>query len=422
MIAKLFDNVRVALDGLTHNKLRSGLTMLGMTIGVAAVILLVSVGQAVEAFIVNEFSAFGSNWVQIMGTVSNTADTAVVSENEADMVQWFVPFSESDYAALSDSFRVPSAANLAAMVAVPLPVSYAGETGAVQTFGATPSYLDIFDIHANVGRDFDEQDERTAARVALLGVDAADILFDGAYPVGEEIRIGSVNFEVIGVLEDFASSLDQNDNEIVLIPINTAWKRLGVDRTLSGEYAISSITVQAINQNSVKSLVNELTTVLREEHDIDYDDDDDFQILALTDILETLNAITGLLTIFLALIASISLLVGGIGIMNIMLVTVTERTREIGLRKAMGARRPDILTQFLTESIVLALVGGVIGTLIAIGFSALVTALVPDMNVQVQLSSILLATLITIGTGAFFGAYPANRAAGLNPIDALRHE
>jgi putative ABC transport system permease protein len=197
---------------------------------------------------------------------------------------------------------------------------------------------------------------------------------------------------------------------------------LGVDRTLSGEYAISAITVQAINEQSIDSLVDELTEALREEHNLKPGDDDDFQIIALTDIIETLNAITGLLTIFLALIAGISLLVGGIGIMNIMLVTVTERTREIGLRKAVGAQRPDILTQFLTESVVLALMGGLMGTLIAVGFSALVSAVVPDLTVQVQPGSILLAAFITIGTGAFFGAYPANRAAGLNPIDALRHE
>jgi putative ABC transport system permease protein len=262
----------------------------------------------------------------------------------------------------------------------------------------------------------------TGARVAVLGTDAADILFAGRYPIGETIRIGTVNFEVVGVLEDFASSLDQNDNEIIIIPLTAAWRRLGVDKTLSGENAISFLTVQAVNQDSVDSLVDELTDVLREEHELDYDDDNDFQVFALTDILDTLNTITGLLTIFLALIASISLLVGGIGIMNIMLVTVTERTREIGLRKAVGAQRPDIVTQFLTEAIVLAMVGGLIGTLIAVGFSALATAAIPDLTVVVQPSSILLATLITVGTGAFFGAYPANRAARFNPIDALRYE
>ncbi|MAS38039.1 MAG: hypothetical protein CL610_28850 [Anaerolineaceae bacterium] len=424
MIAKLFDNIRVALSGLRSNKLRSGLTMLGMTIGVAAVILLVSVGQAVEAFIVNEFSSFGSNWVQVSGTISNTAEITSMGDQEAQVIQWFVPFSESDYEALSDPFRVPSAANLAAIVGVPYDVSYAGQKadGELQVFGATPSYLDIIDVHAGVGRDIDQFDEASAARVALIGVDAADILFEGSYPIGEEIRIGQVNFEVIGVLEDFASSLDQDDNQIIIVPITAAWKRLGVDRTLDGQYAISSITAQAINQNAVNSLVDEITEVLREEHDLKPGDDNDFQIFALTDILTTLNAITGLLTVFLAMIAGISLLVGGIGIMNIMLVTVTERTREIGLRKAVGAQRPDILTQFLTESIVLALTGGLIGTLIAVGFSALTTLAVPDLNVQVQPASILLATVITIATGAFFGAYPANRAARLNPIDALRHE
>jgi putative ABC transport system permease protein len=424
MFAKLTDNIRVALDGLRNNKLRSGLTMLGMTIGVSAVILLVSVGQAVEAYIVNEFTSFGSNWVQINGTVSNTAEMTSMSDREVDMIQWFVPFSESDYKALSDPFRVPSAANLAAIVAVPLDVTYQGQKAPddVQVIGATPSYLDIFNIHAGVGRDINQYDEDTAARVAVLGIDAADKIFEGKYPIGEEIRIGQTHFTVVGVLEDFASSMDENDNQIILIPITTAWKRLGVDRTLDGQYAISAITAQAINQNSVDSLVEELTQVLREEHKLDYDDDDDFMVIALTDILDTLNAITALLTIFLALIAGISLVVGGIGIMNIMLVTVTERTREIGLRKAVGAQPPDIVTQFLTESIVLAMVGGFIGTLIAAGFSALTSALVPDFTVAVKPESILLATIITIATGAFFGAYPANRAARLNPIDALRHE
>jgi putative ABC transport system permease protein len=424
MIAKLLDNIRVALSGLRTNKLRSGLTMLGMTIGVSAVILLVSVGQAVEAFIISEFSAFGSNWVQISGTISNTAEMTSMSSSEADMIQWFVPFSESDFRAISDPFRVPSASQLAAVVSVPLDVSYQGyrPVGNLQVYGATPSYMDIINVHAGVGRDFDQSDMDAAARVALLGVDAADLLFEGVYPVGKDIRIGTVSFTVIGVLEDFASSLDQDDNQIIIIPITTAWKRLGVDRTLDGQYAISAIVAQAINQQSVTPLVNELRATLREEHKLKPGDKDDFQIIALTDVLDTLNAITGLLTMFLALIASISLLVGGIGIMNIMLVTVTERTREIGLRKAVGAQRPDIVMQFLTEAIVLALTGGLIGTLIAVGFSLLVSALVPDLAVQVQPGSILLATVITIATGAFFGAYPANRAAGLNPIEALRHE
>jgi putative ABC transport system permease protein len=396
--------------------------MLGMTIGVAAVILLVSVGQAVEAFIVNELTSYGSNWVQVTGTVSNTADMSAVSVNETTMTSWLVPFSESDYEALCDPSRVPSAKKLAAFVTVPLQVRYAGETGDLMVFGVTPSYQEIFNIHSTVGRDLDEHDEQSAARIALLGVDAVDILFAGRYPLGEHIHIGDVDFEVVGVLEDFASVMDQDDNQVILIPITTAWRRLGVAQTVTGEYTITGISAEAIHQDAVDSLATEITQVLREQHKLDTDEKNDFQVVALTDVLDIVQVITGLLTVFLGLIAGISLLVGGIGIMNIMLVTVTERTQEIGLRKALGAQGSDILTQFLTESIVLAFIGGILGTLIAIGFSALLSATIPNLAVHVLLSSILLATVITIVVGGFFGAFPAHRAAKLNPIDALRHE
>jgi putative ABC transport system permease protein len=213
-----------------------------------------------------------------------------------------------------------------------------------------------------------------------------------------------------------------DDNDLIFVPVTTAQTRLIRDRNLSGIRPLTSILVQARDEGSVDLTAQQIRETLREEHHISFRDEDDFQIFSQSDLLSSLSQITGLLTIFLGVIASISLLVGGIGIMNIMLVTVTERTREIGLRKAVGAQKRDILLQFLTEATTLSLVGGGIGIALSVGGALLVTAAQPDLTVTVQPSSVLFATLISLSIGVFFGIYPANRAAALNPIDALRYE
>ena len=260
-------------------------------------------------------------------------------------------------------------------------------------------------------------------QVVVIGDDLVEEVFDGINPVGKAVRIGDVSFRVIGVLNrlsvDFGALARNNT---VIIPVTTAQRRLSGARSISGDYPVTFFMVQARTEDVVDDVVDQLTAAMRDAHDIEDDEDADFRIIAQNTITDTLSDITGLLTVFLGAIAGISLIVGGIGIMNIMLVTVSERTREIGLRKAVGAREGDILLQFLVEAVTLSVIGGIFGTILAILFSVLVTQLVPDLDVTVKTGSILFATAVSISVGAFFGAFPAQRAAAMNPIDALRYE
>lgn len=417
MIAQLIDNFRVAYVGLLSNKLRAVLTVLGVTIGVAAVIILVSVGQAVESFVVDQFSSVGSNLIVVFGDVSTTGSSSTT--NPADFL---IPLTESDVDALSDGFRVPSVRTVAPNVAVGSAVVYEGREIDAQIAGVTQAYFDVLNVELLLGRSITNDDLDTAARIAIIDERGAEALFDNQYPIGERIRIGDVTFQVEGVLESFGGPGGNQGTSQIFIPLTAAQRYLGGTQTLSGEYAITSIMMEAVSEQRTDAAISEITAVLREEHELKDDEKDDFQVIAQTAVLDSLATITGLLTVFLAVIAGISLLVGGIGIMNIMLVTVTERTREIGLRKAVGAKHSDILLQFLIEAISLALTGGLIGTTIAALMSFLVSSLVPDLQVIIQTSSVLMATVICVAIGTFFGAYPANRAANLNPIDALRYE
>jgi putative ABC transport system permease protein len=414
----LFDNIRMAFTNLGSNKMRTALTMLGITIGVCAVILLVSFGQAVERYIVDQFTSLGSNLIIVTGKESTT----VTNQFAANDVDFFVPLTESDFRALSNRANVPDALVVVANLAVNLPVEVAGREVDAQIVGGMHRVNEVFSFEVASGRWLDERDLENASRVAVLGGLVAEKLFGNERAVGQTIRLGNVSFRVEGVLEKTGSALTSDTDNSIFVPLTTAQRRLSSQRTVSGEYPVTSIVIKAIDEASVESANLQVLETMRREHDIDPGDEDDFQVFASTEILETLSTITGLLTVFLGAVAGISLVVGGIGIMNIMLVTVTERTREIGLRKAVGAQRFDILLQFLTESVTMASLGGAIGTSIAMLGAAAATALVPGLTVTVQMSSILVATAISVGIGAFFGAYPANRAAALNPIDALRYE
>ena len=410
MISSLLENVRVAFGGLLSNKLRTFLTMLGITIGVASVTVLVSLGQAVDGFVRQQFLGLGANLIIIFP-----------GENERGETQ---RLTMDDYRSLSDPFRVPDALEVMPQVIrnnIPTRSDERQTNGRIR--GVTANYLGVRGRELLAGEFFSVQDVDSQARVAVLGIDTAERLFPNSRAVGEDIRIGDVRFRVIGVLTEIGGTpFGGNEDDIIAIPISTALTRLGGERVLTGARAINSIVVQARDGDSVDAAAQQVRLTLREQRNISFRAEDDFQIFTQTDLLATSENIFSLLTIFLGIIAGISLLVGGIGIMNIMLVTVTERTREIGLRKAVGAQRRDIVYQFLTEAVLISLAGGGVGMALALSGALLVSALVPDLDVSVQAGSLLLATAISLAIGVFFGIYPANRAAALNPIDALRYE
>jgi putative ABC transport system permease protein len=399
------ENIRVAVIALQMNKLRAFLTMLGITIGVAAVILLVSAGQGVSAFVVNQFSSVGSNLVFALA--------------QPDKNGKLDPFTMSDAKALSDPLNTQDLSHVMPMMVVNMGVVNEGKEISPQIQGVTPDYTSVLNRQVVNGRFFNQTEMDGQERVAVVGQQVVDRLFDGASPVGRNMRIGSVRFQIIGVLNVAGQS---NGDAIVLVPLTTAQARLGGKRDVSGDYRVSFVMMQARDSDSVDAAVKQITKTLREARDVKAGQKDTFLVVSQGSVIDTLSSVIGLFTVFLGVVAGISLLVGGIGVMNIMLVTVTERTREIGLRKAVGAQNRDIVLQFLMEAMALSLVGGAIGVLIASGLVGLIGALVKTLPITVQWSSVVLATIISASVGIFFGIYPAQRAAKLNPIDALRYE
>jgi len=403
------ENIRLAFVSLFSNRLRAFLTTIGITIGVASVIILLSVGRAFENFIIGQFNSVGTNLVAVFGEEGERGD--------------FTPLTQNDLDSLSDSSRVTSALFVTAFVQISREVNYEDRNTEPQILGVNEQYEEVENREVVAGRYLDAQDVEGVARVAVLGTSAVENLFPAnIYPVGQTIRIGGVPFEVIGVMSEAGSGgfIDQDNS--VYVPISTAQQRLTSRRSVNGDLIVDQIIAKAESDEAITQLVAQITEVLRDERDIEFAGEDDFTISTQDDLLDSIGTILRLLTYFLAAIASISLLVGGIGIMNIMLVSVTERTKEIGLRKAVGAQQFDILLQFVTEAVLLSLVGGAAGIAIAAGGGAIVTALVPDLNVGVDPLSVLLAVGISTGIGVFFGFFPAQRAAQLNPIDALRYE
>jgi putative ABC transport system permease protein len=412
----LIENIRLALEGLITNRLRAILTTLGIVIGVGAVIALVSLGRGVEDYIAAEFQGLGSNVLFVFSTPPESETRTTIQ-----------PLSTIEANALDDPRVAPSIGQIALEYFVGAQVVGPEGSASLPVSGVTPNFQEVRQQFPQPGGAFiTEQDVAATARVAVLGTTMVERLFgDKTYnPVGEAIRINERPFIVVGVMQEIGAGLGAlgDQNEVVYVPLTTAQTRLSSARTRDGGYEITVMHVQAANPDTMDRAALEIETYLNDAHGINFQGEQDFSIINQADILDSLGAITGVLTGFLSMIAGISLLVGGIGIMNIMLVSVTERTREIGLRKAVGARFWDILLQFLIESVVLALIGGTLG--VALGWlgATLGEILVPDLSLSVTWDAVFLATGVSAFVGIFFGLYPAWQAARKRPIDALRFE
>jgi len=409
------ESMRVALRALAANKLRSILTMLGIVIGVAAVITLMAAGQGVQVYITEQFQGIGTNLLFIIpGTFEGGGPP--------DARRAARPLTMADVQALSDPFRVPDVIRLAPELDRSATVVARGRQTVTTVQGVTPDFALVRKWFPVVGEFISLQDLDGRARVAVLGQTVVKNLFpDNPYPVGETVRINDVPFQVAGVMEEKGGTFADQD-DVVFVPLTTAQARLFSARTTGGEYRVSFILAEAVSEDRMAAAAEQIRWVLRERHNIAFEDEDDFTVLSQADLIQTFGAITGVITTFLGAIAGISLLVGGIGIMNIMLVSVTERTREIGLRKAVGAKRRDILWQFLIEAVTLAVVGGLIGIAIGIVGAQLVSSLVEDFHSVITPGAVLLATTVSALVGLASGLYPAWRASRLNPIEALRYE
>ncbi|MGB6423345.1 MAG: ABC transporter permease [Anaerolineales bacterium] len=399
-----------ALESLATNKTRSGLTIIGIVIGVAAVIAIVSIGRGAEGTITDSIQGIGTNLL-------------FVFQGGSEEVRNPKPLTMGDAEAMTDPFQAPSVVGVAPILQDSVKVTAGGESTTTQISGVTPDYGPVRNANVSEGEFINQEHLLGQASVALLGTEVAEDLFARtAGLVGETVRIEGRPFRVIGVLESKGGSGFSNEDDVILVPLTTAQTRL-IRR--SSHDNVDMIMVQAFSADTVPSASQEISHILQTRHRTAIGADD-FTIFTQQDFLDTAQTITSVLTIFLGGIAAISLLVGGIGIMNIMLVSVTERTREIGLRKALGARRIDILVQFLTESALLSLIGGVIGiglgALISYAVGRIAAASDTPLTPSIGLDTVLLATLFSAAVGLFFGLYPANRAASLEPVEALRYE
>lgn len=398
------DLLKEALRSLLSNKLRSGLTILGIIIGITAVIAMLSIGEGAKRQLAQSIESLGSNMLTVFpgiiqpgrGIVSAGRGTAQsLKMRDVDVIKK-IEGVKAVSPEISRRFQI---------------VSSAGKNTNSLVLGVTPDYLTVRNAKIQIGKFFQENDLN---RVAVLGPTVAEDLFGSEDPIGKTIRINKVNFKVIGVLEPKGSAGFINPDEVVLVPL------LVMQKILTGSEYLSQIAVQAESSDLIESLKEEITQALLKEHKVSADNPD-FSVIASQEFLNTFNSLINTMTIFLASIAAISLVVGGIGIMNMMLTSVTERTKEIGLRKAIGAKKREILMQFLIESVILTLIGGIfgiiLGSLISIGVSKFA-----NITSEVSLYSIFLSLTFSSLVGIIFGYWPAKRAAELDPIVALRYE
>ncbi|MBI2031367.1 MAG: ABC transporter permease [Candidatus Levybacteria bacterium] len=397
--------IQSALQALRINILRTSLTMLGIIIGITSVILIYSIGQGAVAFITNELSSFGTDYFQINpggNQISTFAGSNTLTFEDVEAIR-------NDSSLTNIKYVVPFA--MASET-----VSANGQEEELLIYGSTHEAVEIFKPELTDGSFITEEQENASERVAVIGTDAAEKFFgEDSSPVGETIRINNRTFRITGVTESTSVLAGGFINNALFIPIGA------VTDQILGEKRLQEIDVSVYDQNSINQTLKDVEDLLRDRHGLEEGDENDFQIQSAKDILSTVQTVTGLLTAMIVAISGISLVVGGIGVMNIMLVSVTERTKEIGLLKAIGAKQGDILSQFLIEAVVMTSIGGIIGIILGT-IGALVISLIFKIPFIVSAPAIIIAVGVSSLVGIIFGLYPARRAAKLSPIDALRYE
>ena len=408
--------LRTSFSSIGSNKLRAGLTLLGIVIGVAAVISLMAIGRGAQEVIISRIQSLGTNLLFVRPGATSQGGIVAGLGSAATLTL-------DDAYALLDPVFAPSVVAVAPELSASGQVVAGRENTSTQIRGVTAEYQFVRSFAVGSGQFISSAHVQNRSEVAVLGPRVAETLFGFRDPVGQTIRINGRQFRIIGVLESKGGSALGNQDDQVLVPITTAYYRLASRRTSQGSINVQTISVQAQSSESMDSAIQEIATVLRLRHRIT--NEDDFTITSQQETIETLEETTNTFVVFLGAIAGISLLVGGIGIMNIMLVSVTERTREIGIRKAMGAKRRDILFQFMTEATLLSLGGGGAGVVLGLALSRLLDGRsLGTQTFQTAFSGdiALLALVVSAAIGLFFGIYPAVRAARLHPIEALRYE
>jgi len=403
---------RIALRALAVNKLRSGLTMLGIIIGVAAVIVMVAVGAGAQARVEEQIRALGSNLLLILSGARTQGGVRLAVGSSYTL-------SEDDALAINREIQEATAAPALRGGAQ---VIWGNGNWSTQIYGTTPEYLAVREWRLASGRIFEPAERSGAGKVCIVGQTVVRELFGGDDPVGQVVRIKRVPFTVIGVLENKGQSMMGSDqDDIILIPIATARSRVLGAANLAKQRAVSTIWVKVADGYDTQATEAQVRALLRQRHRLQPGAEDDFSLRNLAEVMAAQEASSRVLALLLAAVASVSLVVGGIGIMNIMLVSVTERTREIGLRMAVGARTRDILGQFLVEAVTLSLIGGLAGVLLGVG-GALLVAQFAGWQIQLSGNAVALAVAFAFAIGVFFGFYPARKAARLNPVEALRFE
>jgi putative ABC transport system permease protein len=399
---------KIAARALVRNKLRAILTMLGIIIGVASVIAMLAVGEGSKRSITEQISSMGTNVIMVMPNMQRRGGVSLGSSSSMALKYSDVVTIRNEATAIAD---------VSPEIRANGQVIYGNQNTQTTVYGVSEEYLSIRKLKIQSGRLFTENEIKSMSKVCILGQTVVENLFgEGSDPVGLTIRIKNLPFEVIGTLEDKGESgMGQDQDDLILAPYTTVQRRLAAIDYINGIYA------SAVTEDKSAMAIDEVTEILRRTHKLNESDEDDFRVMSQSELIETMSSVTDILTYLLGAIAGISLLVGGIGIMNIMFVSVTERTREIGLRMSVGGRGQDILKQFLVESIILSILGGALGVLFGYLIAKVAGTLI-GTTTFVTTQSVVLALVVCFIIGVFFGWYPARKAANLNPIDALRYE